>query len=102
MGITTQIWMAYAGYYFVRMSYQALMTVAYFEIVKELPKDSYGLIFGFNTFVALGIQTILTLVVNTILGIEAQPQFKIYAGFYLAICVFYLPLLVRCRRRQST
>ena len=40
------------------MSYQALMTVAYFEIVKELPKDSYGLIFGFNTFVALGIQVI--------------------------------------------
>ena len=35
------------------------MTVAYFEIVKELPKDSYGLIFGFNTFVALGIQVIL-------------------------------------------
>ena len=41
------------------MSYQALMTVAYFEIVKELPKDSYGLIFGFNTFVALGIQVLL-------------------------------------------
>ena len=49
----------YLGYYFVRMSYQALMTVAYFEIVKELPKDSYGLIFGFNTFVALGTIHIL-------------------------------------------
>ena len=36
------------------------MTVAYFEIVKELPKDSYGLIFGFNTFVALGIQVSLS------------------------------------------
>jgi len=98
MGITTQIWVAYAGYYFIRMSYQALLTIAYFEIVKELPEDSYGLIFGFNTFIGLGCQTILTLIVNTILGIDAQPQFKIYAGFYLFICTLYLPLLIRCRR----
>ena len=62
------VYHTYLGYYFIRMSYQALLTIAYFEIVKELPEDSYGLIFGFNTFVGLGCQTILTLVVNTILG----------------------------------
>ena len=71
------------------MGYQGLMTIASFEIVKELPDDSYGLIFGINTFFVLGFQTILTSVVNTALGIEAGPQFIIYAGFYLCICLMY-------------
>ena len=38
------------------MAYQVLMTVATVEIVKDLPRDTYGLIFGANLFVALGLQ----------------------------------------------
>ena len=38
------------------MAYQVLMTVATVEIVKDLPRDSYGLIFGANLFAALGCQ----------------------------------------------
>jgi hypothetical protein len=34
------------------------MTIATVEIVKDLPRDSYGLIFGANLFVALGCQVI--------------------------------------------
>ena len=40
------------------MAYQVLMTVATVEIVKDLPRDTYGLIFGANLFVALGLQVI--------------------------------------------
>jgi hypothetical protein len=38
------------------MAYQVLMTVASVEIVKDLPTDSYALIFGANLFAALGCQ----------------------------------------------
>ena len=44
------------------------MTIASFEIVKFLPEDAFALIFGINTFAAVGIQSLLSLIVNTILG----------------------------------
>ena len=62
------IWLAYVGYCLVRVSYQVLMTVASFEIVKYLPEDAFALIFGINTFAAVGVQSLLSLIVNTILG----------------------------------
>ena len=53
------------------------MTIASFEIVKDLPEDAFGLIFGMNTFAAVAVQSALSLVVNTILGmwIVAHVQF---------------------------
>ncbi len=50
MGRTDQIWFAYAGYLFFRMSYQLLMTVASFEIAKRIERDAFGLVFGINTW----------------------------------------------------
>ena len=44
MGVTNDIWVAYIGYLLYRTSYQILMTIASFEIVKQLPRDSYGLV----------------------------------------------------------
>ena len=43
------------------MAYQVLMTVASVEIVKDLPSDSYALIFGANLFAALGCQVTVQL-----------------------------------------
>ena len=68
MAIYGNIWLAYVGYCLVRVSYQVLMTVASFEIVKYLPEDAFALIFGINTFAAVGVQSLLSLIVNTILG----------------------------------
>ena len=67
------IWLAYVGYCLVRVSYQVLMTVASFEIVKYLPEDAFALIFGINTFAAVGVQSLLSLIVNTILGKKIMP-----------------------------
>ncbi len=83
------------------MLYQVLMTVASFEIVKEIPEDVYGLIFGINTFYALGLQTILTLVVNTALSIEPQLQFQIYACLYLGIALGYALLVIYSKFAKS-
>jgi hypothetical protein len=37
------------------------MTVATVEIVKDIRRDSYGLIFGINIFLALGCQVSMNL-----------------------------------------
>lgn len=92
MANTSEIWVAYIGYLAFRISYQVLMTIASFEIVKQLPKDSFGLIFGFNSFLALGCQTILSLTVNTLLGLKPKPQFNVYASYYLVVSLLYAVL----------
>ena len=68
MAILSNIWVAYIGYPIFRISYQVVMTIASFEIVKFLPEDAFALVFGINTFAAVGIQSLLSLIVNTILG----------------------------------
>ena len=69
MSQTDTIWVAYAGYVLFRMSYQMMMTVSSFEIAKTLKGDSTGLIFGVNTWAALGLQTILTVTVADAAGL---------------------------------
>ena len=74
------------------------MTVASFEIVKDLDsknKDCYALVFGINMFCALGIQTLLTVVVNDTLELNPRVQFVVYASFYVVPFLFFLFLLMR-------
>ena len=61
-----------------------MMTVASFEIVKGLTRDCYAIVFGANTFVALGIQSIMTAILNSALKLDARPQFLIL-GVYFSI-----------------
>ena len=94
------------GYFLVRMSYQLLVTIATVETVKHIPEDAYGLIYGLNTFFGLGLQCILTAVVNNTLNLSPQVQFQVYGAFYLIVCYFYLPILVlqivnKCRRLRD-
>jgi hypothetical protein len=46
------------------------------EVAKNISEDSYGLIFGVNTFIALALQSVLTLVVvsDTGMALEIRPQ----------------------------
>ena len=67
------------------MSYQILMTVASFEIAGRIAHHTTGLIFGINTWFALGFQTILTITVADKAGLdlEVRPQFIVYGSLYL-------------------
>lgn len=51
------------------------------EVAKGLKQESYGLVFGINTFLALLFQTILTLIVADSAGLALDPpdQVIIYA-----------------------
>ena len=69
-----------------------MITVASFEIASSISQDSYGLVFGFNTFLALAFQTILTTVVVDKVGLALEPrdQFLVYSGFFLVVGLVFL------------
>ena len=95
-----------------------------FEIARNISPSSYGLVFGINTFLALGFQTILTTIVADSAGFALEPrqqvgynfflfaikyftQFRVYAGFFLVTGCGYLIMglvnlvLARGRRRNQ-
>jgi len=97
MATTPNIWTAYVGYLLFRSLYQMMITVASFEIASNISQDSYGLVFGINTFLALAFQTILTTVVVDKVGFQLEPrdQFLVYSGFFLAVGIpFFISSLV--------
>ena len=92
MATTDTIVIGYAGYIVFRALYQMMITVASFEIASNISQNSYGLVFGFNTFLALGFQTILTTVVADSGGLALPPkqQFEVYSGFFLVTGLVFL------------
>ena len=87
------LYLSSLGYSMFRILYQMLMTVSSFEIVKKLDSnglDCYALVFGINMFCALGIQTVLTVIVNDTLELSPRPQFIVYSTFFIAPFSFYL------------
>lgn len=67
------------------------------EIAKELPEDSYGLIFGINTFIAYGLQSVLTAIVVSDafeLQLNIFQQMNVYGGFLAFVGFSYFLLIV--------
>lgn len=91
---TSSIWLAYAMYILFGMLYHPMITIANSEVAKHINEDSYALIFGINTFLALILQTILTLVIISEAGLSlgSRAQFKVYGGCYLVLGAFFLSL----------
>eukprot|EP00096_Caligus_rogercresseyi_P003935 TRINITY_DN1788_c0_g1_i1.p1 TRINITY_DN1788_c0_g1~~TRINITY_DN1788_c0_g1_i1.p1 ORF type:complete len:428 (+),score=38.52 TRINITY_DN1788_c0_g1_i1:139-1422(+) len=108
MAGTSNIWVAYFSYCAFRSLYQMLITIASFEVARNIHDDSYGLVFGINTFFALLWQTILTMVLvdDVGLGLSPRSQFYIYGGFWIFCgAIFTVSSLVtvvkKCRRRPE-
>lgn len=61
------------------------------NVAKRLKDDSFALIFGINTMMALVFQTILTVTVISENGLNlgARSQFMVYAGYFVALAVIY-------------
>ena len=72
------------GYILFRMSYNIVMTIASFELAKSIPDTSYGLVFGFNMFVGVGLQSALALAVSSSVGfaLDINDQYIVYASWY--------------------
>ncbi|XP_041897673.1 thiamine transporter 2-like isoform X3 [Corvus kubaryi] len=63
MHFSTNIWACYASYLIFKACYMFLLTIATFQIAVNMSMERYALMFGLNNFIALLIQTILTIVV---------------------------------------
>ncbi|XP_025965346.2 thiamine transporter 2 isoform X3 [Dromaius novaehollandiae] len=105
MYFTENIWACYAGYLAFKACYMLLITIATFQIAVNLSMERYALMFGFNNFVALVIQTILTVVVvdSRGLGLDISTQFLIYGSYFTVtagiflIRSIYIIISTKCR-----
>ncbi|XP_047433011.1 thiamine transporter 1 [Mugil cephalus] len=92
MDTLENIWLCYSSYILFRTVYMLLITVATFQIATSLSMHRYALVFGVNTFVALVLQTLLTVVVvdSVGLGLDIYTQFLIYGSYFVVISVIFL------------
>lgn len=83
---TTEIFVAYAAYIIFGALYHFMITIASAEIATHILEDSYGLVFGMNTFVALLVETLIIIFVLTETGFHlsaARSQYLFYSGYFL-------------------
>ncbi|XP_041834502.1 thiamine transporter 1 [Melanotaenia boesemani] len=92
MNLLENIWVSYGSYILFRATYMLLITVATYQIAASLNMQRYALVFGVNTFGALLLQSLLTLVVvdSAGLGLDVFTQFLIYGTYFAVISVIFL------------
>ncbi|XP_071320789.1 thiamine transporter 1 isoform X2 [Trachinotus anak] len=92
MDTVKNIWLCYSSYIVFRTTYMLLITVATYQIAASLNMQRYALVFGVNTFMALLLQSLLTVVVvdSAGLGLNVFTQFLIYGGYFTVISVVFL------------
>uniref|UniRef100_A0A2S2PWR7 Thiamine transporter 2 n=1 Tax=Sipha flava TaxID=143950 RepID=A0A2S2PWR7_9HEMI len=85
------LWFIYAFYIIYGMMYQTMLTIAESEVAKRLSEKCYGLIFGFNTFLAVCINTIIIygVIQGHFITITIAQQFLIYAMLYGFLSMFF-------------
>ncbi|XP_078522628.1 thiamine transporter 2-like [Lissotriton helveticus] len=109
MRFIPNIWVCYASYLVFKSSYMLLITIATFQIAINLSEERYALIFGFNTFIALALQTIVTVTVvdSKGLGLDIVTQFLVYACYFAIIAgIFllrstYIIITTMCKRKNQ-
>ncbi|XP_006802722.1 thiamine transporter 1-like [Neolamprologus brichardi] len=89
---TGNIWLSYSFYVLFRTTYMLLITVATYQVAASLNMQRYALVFGVNSFVALLLQSLLTLVVvdSSVLGLKVFTQFFIYGAYFAVISAIFL------------
>lgn len=98
---TNSIWIAYAMYVLFGVLYTFMITIASSIVAQHLADDSFALIFGINTLIALVFQTILTVVVITSFSLSTRDQFLVYGLYFIGLSLIYLvtslATLIFCR-----
>ena len=82
---------SYIAYVCFGVLYSFGITIAASEIAKNLFEDSFGLIFGLNTLIALSLQTILTLtIVSSGFKLSVVGQFNVYGALYCVLGLLFV------------
>ncbi|XP_053947661.1 thiamine transporter 1-like [Anastrepha ludens] len=89
---TSNIYVSYVGYILFGALYAFSITVASSEVARHLVEESFGLVFGVNTFLALVIQTLLTIIIvsNSGFVLNTCGQYTVYAFYFITASVITL------------
>ncbi|XP_017783550.1 PREDICTED: thiamine transporter 1-like [Nicrophorus vespilloides] len=102
---TEYVMVSYICYALYCCIYQFMITIASSEIAKCIADDSYGLVFGINTFIALVLQTILTLIFVEEKGFHMKPrdQHLVYGIYHFLISIVFIiiGLISLAKRRRN-
>lgn len=94
-GLSQSLFACYAYYICFGVSYAFAITICATEIARNLADDSYGLVFGFNTLIALIIQTAVILsVVSSGFKLSISGQYQVYGYSYFLLGAVYLVNLI--------
>nr|XP_046238248.1 thiamine transporter 1 [Scatophagus argus] len=105
MDTVKNIWLCYSSYVLFRATYMLLITVASYQIAASLSMQRYALVFGMNTFMALLLQSLLTVVVVDTAGLSLDvfTQFFVYGGYFAVIClVFFIAGVCKLATRRRS
>ncbi|CAO4379526.1 unnamed protein product [Caenorhabditis nigoni] len=88
---TQTVMVAYISYVVIASIYHMLITAASANVAKELSSNNHGLIFGCNTFVAVCLQSFLTLIVvdSRFLHLDIRTQFVVYSGYFAVVAIIF-------------
>ncbi|KAJ8940041.1 hypothetical protein NQ314_010873 [Rhamnusium bicolor] len=90
---TQYIILSYICYIIFGGIFHFMITITSSEIARNIKDESYGLVFGINTFVALCFQSILTaVVVRGGIGFALAPrgQYFVYGCFHIVIAIIFI------------
>lgn len=90
------LYTSYAGFIIFGSLFAFTITIASAEVARFLEEDSFGLVFGFNTFVALLLQTIVNILIldGAVFSLDIVQQYTIYGFYFIVIGIFYLVFAV--------
>lgn len=90
-GRTTSVFLSYAMYIAVGVVYYFMVTVCSAIVAKNLVQDSFGLIFGINTWFALLFTFVFTFVVvsGTFFSLNPGEQYTIYGCYFFVLAIAF-------------
>ncbi|KAM3958259.1 thiamine transporter 1-like [Aphomia sociella] len=98
------VFVSYAGYIVMGTLYHFSITLASAKIASQLSDEScFGLIFGINTLIGTGLQSILTLILIQTLMLDIATQYYVISGLFLVLAVIWMLgwTINLCRQKQS-
>ncbi|KAG5668689.1 hypothetical protein PVAND_016618 [Polypedilum vanderplanki] len=90
---TQSIWVCYAMYILTGSVYHFIITLVTAFVAKFLSDDSFALVFGINTLIALVAQTIFTVVFVTetaSFSLDPRQQFMVFGFYFIVLFAIFL------------
>ncbi|CAK8676215.1 unnamed protein product [Clavelina lepadiformis] len=89
---TTSIWACYAAYVAYILLYNFVITITQYQLAVGLNTRRFALLFGANTFMAVSLNTLLTVIIidQAGFGLDVETQFLIYSVYFGILAFIFL------------